>query len=67
MHARLDFELAAEFAMTFGVISLIDKHSPEPRHHGRGAQEQPLEREHVANVRRRCRAGDRHTVASDGQ
>ena len=52
--------------MMLGIVAFVGEHGPDPRHDGKGGQEQALEHQSVIDVGRRGRAGDRHAVA-DGR
>src|SRR3954464_1262870 len=48
----LDTEVAAESAMTLGVIPFVREHGPDAGHDREGGQEQALENERVVDVGR---------------
>src|SRR4051812_48164822 len=56
-------ELPAEIAMMLGIVAFVGEHGPDPRHDGKGGQEQPLEYQSVVDVGCSGRTGDRHAVA----
>src|SRR3954462_7305133 len=59
----LDTEVAAESAMTLGVIPFVREHRPDPGHDRKGGQEQALEDERVIDVGRGRNTRDRHPVS----
>ena len=52
--------------MVLGVIALVGEHRLNPRHDGKGSQEQPLEYHGIVDVRGCRHAGDRDAVTVDG-
>jgi hypothetical protein len=59
----LDTEVAAESAMTLGVIPFVREHRPDAGHDREGSQEKALENERVVDVGRGRHTRDRHPVS----